>query len=127
MSSAAKAPQSTSDTPGPVRSAVGALEHVADVLTALDQFVEVWISDGEAVDMIGESCTLTCDEADSLAGLAYAVGHSSTAEALLREHAADDRCGDRHHTGCSTCQGDAPGPTPTSADDVPLNTGTRRT
>lgn len=62
----------------------------------IERFLDVW-SDSELLDNIATS--LTCEEADALAGLLEFFDYDESAEVLIEAHATDDDEGDRHFRG----------------------------
>lgn len=60
---------------------------------AAETFVTVWAKSDTVVDI---ARSLTCPEADALAGLLAAYGHHLVAEECLTEHACTDEDGDSH-------------------------------
>lgn len=66
-------------------------KQVSEALTA---FVDVWSASDTAHDVGG---ALQCSEADALADLMRAVGHSEAAEHWVNAHRAHDEPGDEHY------------------------------
>lgn len=88
-----------------VRTALAALDQLSTLAEALDRFVGTWTDSGLAYELVSDyQCTLTCEEADSLADLLTAYGDTEGAQLILSEHAAYDECGHAHHT-CPDCTG----------------------
>ena len=57
-------------------------------------FTGVW-SKPEMADYIAPA--MSCEEADALAGLLYAIGEPATADMWMAAHASKDEVGDRHY------------------------------
>jgi hypothetical protein len=67
-------------------------------LAAAAAFVDAWTTSGLAYSLISDyNCTLTCEEADTMAGLFRAFHYPSTAEGIVEEHSETDECGNLHH------------------------------
>ncbi|MVO87448.1 hypothetical protein GPA10_22455 [Streptomyces sp. p1417] len=59
-------------------------------LAAAEEFVEVWMNTGLSSSLITDySCTLTCAEADTYAGIFKEFGHPDTAATILADHGED--------------------------------------
>ncbi|MET9499550.1 hypothetical protein [Streptomyces sp. NPDC006552] len=82
------------------------LAELRELAQACDDFVTTWVGTGLASELVPHyDCTLTCEEAETLAGVTGAYGYAGTAEAILSEHAEHDECGDAHHS-CPDCTED---------------------
>ncbi|WP_394426878.1 hypothetical protein [Streptomyces sp. SGAir0957] len=82
------------------------LSQLRELAQACDDFVATWVGSGLAYELVPHyECTLSCQEAETLARLTGAYGYTSTAEAVLSEHAQYDTCGDAHHQ-CPHCTTD---------------------
>lgn len=100
MNDAAEAPTATAL----VTTALDALARLEQQAEAVDRFVHAWTSSGLVLDLAPVyGCTLTCEEAETLANLLQVFGYQTTADGLLADHTAHDRCGDLHHLACGTC------------------------
>jgi hypothetical protein len=67
-------------------------------LAAAAAFVDAWTTSGLAYSLISDyDCTLTCEEAESMAGLFRAFRYSNTAASIIEEHSEHDECGNLHH------------------------------
>jgi hypothetical protein len=67
-------------------------------LAAAAAFVDAWTTSGLAYSLISDyGCTLTCEEAESMAGLFRAFQYPNTADSIVEEHSEVDQCGDTHH------------------------------
>ncbi|MFZ3562688.1 hypothetical protein ACOKM5_42915 [Streptomyces sp. BH097] len=86
-----------------------ALDQLHELAQAVDAFVGTWVGTGLASELVPHyNCTLTCEEAESLAGLTRTYGYAETAECVLSEHAEHDECGNAHHQ-CPDCADQATG------------------
>ncbi|GAA2345218.1 hypothetical protein OKJ48_24990 [Streptomyces kunmingensis] len=83
-----------------------ALDQLRELTQACDAFVGTWVGTGLASELVPHyDCTLTCEEAETLADLTGVYGYADTAENVLSEHAEHDECGDTHHQ-CPDCTND---------------------
>lgn len=55
---------------------------------AAREFVEAW--EFGVAAYVADNASITCREAEALAGLFRAVGDSTTADDIIREHSMDD-------------------------------------
>ena len=59
-------------------------------LKAAEAFVETWTNSGLASTLVTDySCTLTCEEAKTYAGLMRAFGYNNTAAQIIADHSED--------------------------------------